>query len=227
VRWIILSRNNPASLHACLDSGKEFLPGTKPDVVVPDDEPHALVASRFPAFRFVSGRLSHLLQAIVSDPKPNGAPEQMTLITTDDMLWVSKPRIIDAWTVLRDHNDVAAVSLRFPPEGTTLYAGPRWFHWDAKVSPPFPFGVIYRTNDLIGPLYHAEYDSPLALRSALCDDPALRRRPKMACLPVPSMENLFVDDPSATQRYLGGEIIDRAALVKEKTRCRFKMYEET
>jgi hypothetical protein len=156
------------------------------------------------AFLLGVDNIHEAVNQIVSEMLPSGKPDAMTMITTDDMLLTTRVNLHHAYAALLDnnvlglslHTDAIACKERqtsriFVSKGEEEL--PVWL-WPGAPGPlgdAFSFGTVYRTGDLLGPLFQNKWDSPESLRTMLNADETLRRRTKMACLPAPVMVHTF------------------------------------
>lgn len=202
MKWIILSHDRPAQLQAVLESAQEYLPSVIPFVCFGCSSDEA-----FQGYSRVAGQLRASWHGwsgdgafrpnvldLVNRINQNRNLEAMTLLTTDNMVFHRKTNSADAWSLLNDPN-VLGVSLIRSPDigglrmskvwGRKRLSGATW-NWPGLSDwwgEGFSFGTVYRTSDLLGTLSRNQWDSPETLREAACDDPVMRRRARMACLP--------------------------------------------
>jgi len=222
VKWIILSKDRPAQLHAALASIACHRQYNKPCVLVDligndpsTDSAYSLVSRRFRAIEFC-GALSpeewrdDLLE-LTSKPKHDGSIDQTIAITTDTMVLHERGDLYKPWRILLNDQSIAGVSLvgAFPSVelresvGNTMM----WDH-DGKV---FHFGVMYRTSDLLGTMFRTEWYTPDELVDAINSDIVLTRRPRLSAPPA-ALFDCKIPCHDATKRYLVNEIIDHKAL---------------
>lgn len=222
MKWIVLTKDHPARLHALLESAKAYTPHLRPDVLIEYNDKDT---NYMDAYRLLIARLNfrewssfradwnHTLQDIVSYPKTNGTSEQLVMFTTDTIVFQSRFNAIEAWSDLKDPS-VLGVSLCLAPPPFAFLGGlghHRFWTWPgcgSQYGEAFQFGTVYRTSDILGPLFRTKWDSPETLRRAVSDDTALRRRAKMACCQEPVLADYPIEDKTATERYLTGEVID-------------------
>jgi hypothetical protein len=241
MRWIVLSDSRPAQLHALIESSARFMPYFIPDVLAKCDdlscaEAYARVASRFHIHLYGCGGGWREPMGVLGKTRKNGATEAMTMLTTDTMVFIDKPNLEAAWGILKDAN-VLGVALTLAPSAGWNPTDGRLFSkqkptvhtwlWKDHVGAwgdTFAYGTVYRTSDLLGPVLGNDWDSPDTLRKALCDDAGLRRRARMACLPSVCIDNHPIEDPTATYKYLSGEVVDLDMLAEDRTRYHWKAY---
>ena len=225
MRWVVISENAPARLHAALESAKTFLPCTMPHILTPAPlgTGYDVVSGRFRANWTVWVDFRDCLLGLVSKPKTNGTLEAMTLITTDTTMLCTPGVLNNAWKALQDPN-MLGFSLNLPPPpdsvGPTEHfvGGIAQHHvwcWHGLSGPhgrSFSFGTVYRTSDILGPMARNPWNSPSSLVQAACGDATLRRRTRMACLSTPAAVEIQWDPRGETERYLNGQVIDVAKL---------------
>jgi hypothetical protein len=240
MRWIILTQDRPAQLHALLESAVEFLPTATPDIISSIENYNSsgigILASRILAYFHTvlnvhKDYYKDKIQYISNWPRPDGSLDPMILFTTDTMLFTRRVILQDAWTALQDPNTLGLSLTHCPTtkgiklrDGRFTKNGSIQYVWDWK-DDGFAFGTIYRTSDILGPLHNNTYDSPETLRDALCKDTTLRRRTRMACLSDSSLIDVSLRSEQAEQRYLNGEVIDIARLREDQTKLHWKLYE--
>ena len=233
MRWIVLSHDNPARLHAHLESSNKQTGGVVADVVMTwSSEAHMLgyellsqrIRARYHAPQ--KGEFADYVFGLVQQSRANGGPEQMTVFTEDHMLFLGQWGAQDAWVALQDP-DVLGLSLvvgmassarerRFYGSKSTMYE----YLWTI----PFKTGRVYRTSDLVGPMDGNDWDNAKGMFAAINGDQSFGRRPKMLCAAQPALGLLPLTDPDATQNYLRGKVIDLEAYRKDFTKYRWVEY---
>jgi hypothetical protein len=245
MKWIVLSNSTPARLHALLESAKDYLSNLVPEVLakykcIDTLQAYGRVASRF-RIHLHGGEddWRQSLLDIVSAQRTDGKFGQLTLITQDTMLFCGRPDIRCVWEALKDPN-LLGVSLCLSSKSDStpsiqdrVSGKHTWYvwHWDelrlqSPLGDAFSYGTVYRTTDLLGTMARCQWDSTETLRSALCSDPALRRRTRMACLEEASLVDRPADPFGSTDSYLGNYVIDIAKLQDDPLRYQWRPFKE-
>lgn len=234
MKWIIISKDAPANLHALLESARTFAPKLKPDVFLDISDSsemqdaYALVAARFGVRWTVQTVDFRQLADLVQSPAPNGKQERLLMLCTDTMLFRNETNPLDVWAAIQDPNVLGVsqtlarhesgggfVASRFSGQEPSVWKW-LWTNAEGEWGEPFHYGCVYRTSDILGPMCRTNWDSPTTLKEALCRDETIRRRSKMCCPTKVCLEHLPPPDPDATNRYLRGEIIDIARSTKSQ-----------
>ena len=229
MRWIVLTQDRPAMLHALLESAGEFLPSVVPDVLLrwgggePARRAYELLSQRL-ACRWHNApnglTWRSILIDLIGNYNQDGKVEQTVLITTDDMLFRRTVSLVGIWNSIQG-GEILGLNLWLspPPVAQSLHPGSGNFTWEwsgseGELGSPFTFGTVYRTSNILGPICRRAWDSLDTLVTAITGDSSLRIRRKMMCLPDPVMTRTGLQDfPGSDAMYLSGYVLDRTDLL--------------
>lgn len=213
MRWVILSQDRPAALHAVMESAGRFKAELVPNCLVKWTTPEAergygILSGRFRANWTGVDNWKEDLLTVLMGSRRNGSIEPTTLISTDTQVVVNQLALKASYAVLQDRNVLGVDYLRAcdaAMDERRLYLGARAWVWESDDG--FRYGVVYRTTDLLTILSAAP-----SLDAALLGKPLDMRRTKMACF----SNVILVEHPilayAETQPYLENSIIDIGTL---------------
>lgn len=211
MKWIVLSRNCPARLHALLETGDRHLTNLRPHIVLPpavDAHAFQLVSQRFDA-RWYAGDFRETAMGLMGDPDHRGKQDQHVLLTTDGFLCTREADMWSAQEVLRCDRAIRCVILTPAVGACELSYYTKAAAWVTHQSgPSFHYGAVYRSSDLLTALERNQWDSIATLHEALQHDPTLARRDRLAYSHKPCMQAIWVAPGDSVYRYNQGETLD-------------------
>lgn len=197
MKWIVLAGGQPRKLAVLLESAAMHMPATEADVFIDSgvsDDCFAIYRSlsriRRAKWHFYSDFQEDLC-ALASEIRGNGTCETMLMLSLEDVQFCRTAILDDAWEILKRPDMLCVSMAAVAPAGASrsvrLHATKsivhiwRWAEAAGLAGDAFQYGAVYRTSDLMGPLYHETYGRPDDLQEALCGCEAMHRRRHMVC----------------------------------------------